>query len=168
MAEVRPTTFMKFRARDAFVFALHQFAGTWGIALLAYFLGSSLFELIELFGRTYSMRPLHWILTETPYFPVQIILGLYTGWRLGRSLKHRAMLWVWIVPGLLLCYAVAHLWLGSQPRSILSESPISHYFGWGCQPKYGCLDQLLITMPFYAGSAYSVGAWIALRLVSTE
>jgi hypothetical protein len=32
---------------------------------------------------------------------------------------------------------------------------------WGCQVKYRCEDQLLITMPFYASAAYSIGAWLA-------
>jgi hypothetical protein len=124
------------------------------------------FELPGLFGRSISMRPLHWILTETPFFPAQITLGLYSGWWLGRRFQHRSMVWVWVIPGLILCYAlVAGPNLSPQPTSVLMHSggTLSHYFGWGCQPKDRCLDQLVITMPFYAATAYSLGAWLALK-----
>jgi len=159
------------RLKSVLIFVMHQLLGTWGIALFAYFLGSSVLELFGLFGRPYSMRPLHWILTETPFFPVQIALGLYSGWLLGRRLKHRSMLWVWILPGLVLSYAlVAVPTLTPALTSVLDQSggPLSHYFGWGCQPKNRCLDQLLITMPFYAAVAYSLGAWLARKLPKTR
>ena len=157
----------KSRLKSVLIFVMHQLLGTWGIALFAYFLGSSVFELFGLFGRSYSMRPLHWILTETPFFPVQIALGLYFGWLLGRRLKHRSMVWVWIIPGLILCYAVVAVPnLSPEPTSVLVHSggSLSHYFGWGCQPKDRCLDQLLITMPSYAATAYSIGARLAFTL----
>jgi Na+/melibiose symporter-like transporter len=38
---------------------------------------------------------------------------------------------------------------------------ISHFFGWGCRLKNHCLDQLLITLPFYSSLAYSTGAFLA-------
>lgn len=154
----------KRRVNSVLVFAFHQMLGTWGIAFFAYYLGSSIFELLGVLGRTYSMRSLHWILTETPFFPVQVILGLYFGWLLGRRFKYRAMLWVWIIPALILCYAVVAVpTLTPQATSVLAQTggPLSHYFGWGCQPKDRCLDQLLITMPFYVAVAYSIGAWLA-------
>jgi hypothetical protein len=156
----------KLGAKSVIIFVIHQFVGTLGIAFFAYFLGSSIFELPSLFGRTYSMRSLHWILTENPFFPVQIALGLYFGWLLGRRYKHRSMLWIWIVPALILSYAVVAVpTLTPRPRSVLAQTgtPLSHYFGWGCQPKDRCLDQLLITMPFYVAAAYSIGAWLAFN-----
>lgn len=161
----------KLRAKRVLVFLIHQFVGTWGIAFFAYFLGSSIFELPSVFGRTYSMRSLHWILTETPYFPVQISLGLYFGWLLGRRFKHRSMLWVWVIPALILCYAVVAVpTLTPQATSVLVQTggPLSHYFGWGCQPKDRCLDQLLITMPFYVATAYSIGAWLAFTSAASH
>jgi hypothetical protein len=45
------------------------------------------------------------------------------------------------------------------PESIGQK--FSFYFGRGCQPKDGCIDQLLITMPLYAAIAYSGGALLA-------
>lgn len=150
--------------RSVLAFVGHQFLGTWGVAFFAYYLGSSIFELLNLLGGHYSMRGLHWILTETPFFPLQITLGFYFGWALCRRLLHRSMVWVWIIPAMILCYAlVAIPTLTPHTTSVLvrGSGRLSHYFGWGCQPKDGCLDQLLITMPFYVATAYSVGAWLA-------
>jgi len=151
----------------ASVFLMHQFLGTWGVAVFAYFAGSSIFDLAYMFGRNYSMRSLHWILTETPFFPAQVVLGLYSGWKLNGWLKHRSMLYVWILPALILFYClIAEPNLTSQNISVLArnENSLSHYFGWGCQPRDHCLDQLLVTMPFYAATAYSIGAWLSLSL----
>jgi len=44
------------------------------------------------------MRFVHWILTENPFYPVQIVAALYFGWLLGRRFQHRCMLWIWIFP----------------------------------------------------------------------
>jgi hypothetical protein len=151
-------------AKPLLLFVVHQFVGTWGIAIFAYYLGSSIFEILNLIGRPLSVRSLQWILTETPFFPVQITLGVYFGWVLARRFRHRSMLWVWILPALILCYAVIAVpTLSPQETSVLVQKSgrLSHYFGWGCQPKDRCLDQLLITMPFYVATAYSIGARLA-------
>ena len=46
------------------------------------------------------------------------------------------------------------------------ESRLSHYFGWGCQPTSPthCLDQTLVTLPFYVSVAYSLGALLAQKV----
>jgi hypothetical protein len=161
----------RFRFKSVLTFIVHQLVGTWGIAFFAYFSGSYLLELFGPFGRAHWMRSLHWILTETPFFPVQIALGLYSGWVLGRRLKHRSMMWVWVIPGLILCYAVVAMLNLSPPRTLVSlyrGGSLSHYFGWGCQPRDRCLDQLLITMPFYAATAYSIGARLAFTSATSH
>jgi hypothetical protein len=112
------------------------------------------------------MRPLFHILTETPYFPAQIALGFWSGWFLGKRFRHRSMTYVWVLPLLVLGYAmVAIPTLSPEFTSVLThqQSPFSHYFGWGCQPKNGCIDQLVTTMPFYAAASYSLGALLALK-----
>jgi FtsH-binding integral membrane protein len=148
--------------RLVLVFLAHQLVGTLGVAFFAYYLGSAVFELLGLFGRSYSMRPVHWILTETPFFPIQIVVGLYLGWLFSRHFKQRPMLWVWVLPFLVLLYALATFSDGSSSALDQTTGRLSHYFGWGCQPKDRCLDQLLVTMPFYAAVAYSAGARLAL------
>jgi hypothetical protein len=149
---------------------MHQFLGTWGIAIIAYFLGVSLLELLGNFGWHPPMRYLYWILTETPYYPVQIALGLYFGVLLGHRLHHRSMIWVWILPLFLLFLAVVTNftlipeWTSVLERYGAGHSRWSHYFGWGCHPSDHCLDQLEITMPFYVAVAYSVGGALAQRV----
>jgi hypothetical protein len=150
-------------------FVFHQFMGTLGTAFLAAFALESIYDLPKLFNADFSMRPVHWLLTENPYYPVQIILGFYLGWRLGRRFPTRGMSCVFVLPLLLLEYAVAtNLVLIPHSSSVLmspgvGRSRFSYYFGSGCQPRFHCLDQLLLTMPFYVSAAYSLGTVIASR-----
>lgn len=158
---------------------MHQLIAVCGIAIFAYFLGVSIFEetLPLIFHRNYSIRYLQWSLTETPYFPIQIGLGFYFGWMLSRRLHHQSMLWVWVIPFLNLCYALLFVptltpgLTSVMVRAGANQSVLSHYFGWGCQPKDHCLDQLFTTMPLYVSAAYSVGALfgrVRLRPASTR
>jgi hypothetical protein len=140
--------------------------GTWGIALFAAFALASLLDFVPQSSPWQpTMRFFHWILTENPFYPVQIFTGLYVGWRIGRRYQHKSMLLIWILPLVILFYALAVVpvleWTSilSMPRT-LSER-LSFYFGTGCRLRRRCLDQLLITMPFYVSVAYSLGALIA-------
>src|SRR5262249_10124539 len=104
-----------------------------------------------------------------PFYPVQIAIGLYLGWLIYRRFQHRSMLWVWILPLALLTYAfIAVPTLSPARSSILLrpntlQSRLSYYFGTGCKPRDRCLNQLVLTMPFYASIAYSLGAWLAQK-----
>ena len=156
------------RAKSVLVFVAHQIVGTWGIAFLAAFGLTSLLDWIpDSVGWKPSMRFVHWLLTENPFYPVQIAAGLYLGWLLGRRFQRKSMLWIWILPLVALCYALmVGLILIPEWTSVLARpktfgARLSHYFGWGCQPRAGCLDQLMLTMPFYASAAYSLGALLA-------
>jgi hypothetical protein len=97
---------------------------------------------------------------------MQIALGFWCGWSLGKRLHHRAMIYVWVVPLMTLTFAFFFI-RSNSPRfsSVLDHEPsrFAHYFGWGCQPKDRCVDQMVFTMPFYAASAYSLGAWLAFK-----
>jgi hypothetical protein len=155
------------RVKSLFVFVFHQLVGTWGIAFIAAF---GLFSLLDMVPDSAGWKPsihfAHRLLTENPFYPVQIVSGLYFGWLLGRRFNHTAMLWIWILPLAILIYAFATVPALSPWQSILArphavQSRLSYYFGWGCQPRARCLDQLLITMPFYASVAYSFGALLA-------
>ena len=158
------------RVKSLLVFALHQFIGTWGVAFLA---AAGVFEffnlLVTISPWETHVRSAYRLLTENPFYPVQIVTGLYFGWLLGRRLKHRCMLWIWVLPLAALCYALTvGLILIPEWTSVLARprtvgSRFSHYFGWGCQPRAHCLDQLLITMPFYASASYSLGALLARK-----
>jgi hypothetical protein len=151
-------------------FATDQFVATWGIGFSAPLLLSQFSNFMLLFGWKYLGLHRYLILSENPYFPVQITLGLILGWLMGSSLQRRSMLWVWVLPFLFLCYAIANLPTISPllPSMLLhagvTQSRLSHYFGPGCQLKDRCMDQLLVTMPFYASGAYSIGALLARKL----
>lgn len=152
------------RAKSILIFVLHQLVGTWGIAFIAAFGLSSLFDLVPNFGNWKpSMASVEWVLTGNPFYPVQILAGLCIGWLLSRRLHHRSMLWIWILPLSILVYVLvaepAFLpWTSMLARPGTIQSRLSYYFGWGCRPQERCLDQLAITMPFYASVAYSLGA----------
>jgi len=148
----------------ALTFVLHQFIGMYGIPYTAPLVFSLAFKLPLLFGHK---RTFYSIVSETPYFPVQIIFALILGWLLGRALRHRSMVWVWALPMAILCYSLVTARV-LIPTSVFArpgvfQSRFSHYFGWGCQPAARCLDQLLITMPFYSSLAYSMGATLARK-----
>jgi hypothetical protein len=158
------------RARIVLSFAVHQVIGTWGVGVTIGWLVAFCEDFLRLFGKTFPMRDAHWILTETGYFPLQIAFALFLGWLLGRDLRRRAMLWVWVIPFVILCYAVAAIptispWLTpSATQAGIGEPRLFHYFAAGCRAEYRCLDQIIFTMPFYASAAYSIGALLATRM----
>jgi hypothetical protein len=148
---------------------MHQFISAWGInwfaAICAALLGSFLGELFSLFGRPYSMHWLHWLLTETPYFPVdssRTVLRMEALPSLRPSLDALGLDPSGLGTDL---HCGCGSTLSPESRSVLTQTggPLSHYFGGGCQPKYRCLDQLLVTLSFYSAAAYSIGAGLALR-----
>jgi hypothetical protein len=164
------TILAKSRVKSVLIFLMHQLISTEGVVVFAAILGTTMFEILRQVGLPVQMRFVHWILTETPYFPVQIGLGFFWGWLLGRRFRHGSMVWVWILPGVLLTYVVAEVrTITPDLTSVLGQSanPFSHYFGWGCQPKNRCLDQILVTLPFYSAIAYSLGGWIGQRMATT-
>lgn len=154
-------------AKSALTFVIHQFIGMYGIPFTAPVVFSMGFKLLALSGHGYPDRAFYSTLSERPYFPVQITFALILGWLLGRALRHRSIVWAWVLPFLIVCYSVATATV-VIPTSVLArpggvQSRLSHYFGWGCQPADHCVDQLLITMPFYSSAAYSFGAALARK-----
>ena len=153
------------------IFVMHQLIGTFGAATIAAFLVNFSFKLLHpLDASLFTSHNASVLLTELPYFPAQIILAAWLGFWLALRVQHRVMLWVWVLPLLVLCYAVI---VGPiftpESTSVLmlsgsSPATFSHYFGSGCNPEKLCEDQLMITMPFYAASSYSVGALLGKKL----
>lgn len=134
------------------------------------FLVAFAFDFLRIFGKSYPMRDSYWITTENGYFPCQIAFALLLGWLLGRDFRRGVMLGIWVVPFLILCYAVAVV-----PSVVPSLTPVAfqagvgqsrlwHYFAPGCRPERRCLDQVVVTMPFYAAAAYSLGAFLATKI----
>lgn len=85
----------EFRIKPVLVFALHQLIATLGVGFPA---GTATFFVVDL------LRPLnshfftehngHVMLTQLPYFPIQILEGFWCGWILSRRFRQQAMLWV--------------------------------------------------------------------------
>lgn len=127
----------------SWAFPFHQLLSTVGVLALAGLL-------------TFIVSPLpraRWILTETPWFPVQIALAFFIGLVLPRFLRHWLMQWVWVLPFLVLCVSF-----------ILTPLPLpdrfEHYFGSGCRLELRCFVQLAVTLPFYAAASYSLAAFL--------
>src|SRR5208282_827134 len=106
--------------------------------------------------------------TRPPYFPAQILWGFFLGWSLSGFLRHRTMLWVWVVPSLVLGWLFIRF--PNCPANLFrnacldSPSVYSLLFGRNCTPGGSCLYQLYFTYPFLAAATYSVGAFLARRL----
>ncbi len=81
------------------------------------------------------------------------------------------MLWIWVIPLAVLCYAfldvpiLVSTWTSTLARPSTIQARLSYYFDWSCQPRAHCIDQLLIAMPFYASAAYSLGALLARKSI---
>ena len=81
-------------AVDALYFVGHVALSTLGVGFVAAVMTYSVVFSLHLFFPSLTTRTVHWILTETPYFPVQIVVGLLWGFQLGRRYQHRVMLWI--------------------------------------------------------------------------
>jgi hypothetical protein len=148
-------------AKATLLFVVHQLISTIGVIVSAGVLASVGFGLLRFFGRDLPAKYLYWTLTGTPYFPMQIAVGLVLGWFLGRRLRTSSMAYVWILPLVFLCYLF--IALPTTAASLARDARFSHFFGWGCRPENRCFDQLGATLPFYAATAYTIGAVIARK-----
>jgi hypothetical protein len=151
------------------VFLMHQVISTIGVIVVAAFLIFSSIPLIRVWQPAFGVRQVHWILTETPYFPVQTLYALLLGGVIGDWSKSRTMLWVWVLPFLFLCCAMVFRTPVSAVAGFSADqSLMAHFFGYGCAPQNRCFDQIVFTLPFYAASCYSLGALGALLARKTR
>ncbi len=106
--------------------------------------------------------------TRPPYFPAQSLWAFFLGWSLSGFLRHRTMLWVWVVPSVVLGYLYVQFpncpVLLSRNACLDSPSAYTNFFGQNCIPGRSCVYQLFITYPFLAATAYSLGALMARRM----
>lgn len=146
------------------LFAVHSAVGTIGVPVAASVLRYSLLIVLQQFNPSLSVRAGEWMqhmLMETPYFPVQIFLGLLLGFQLGRRYEHKVVLFIWIFPALTLILLVL---FAPFPPSIIGGvelTKLDHFFGWSCLPQNHCFEQVGVTLPLYSAASYSLGALIA-------
>jgi len=136
---------------------------TLGVGVVAAVLTYSVVLSLHPFFSSLGTRTVHWILTETPYFPVQIVVGLLWGFQLGRRYQHRVMLWTWVVPALAIISLILFVPLPSVVVSGVELTKAEHFFGRGCLPQNHCFEWAL-TVLLYAAPAYSTGAFAARML----
>lgn len=175
------------RSRLSGSFFAHQALASWGVIVAAPWILIFLGEIGQRLGLRGPIPRVQWLLYGTPYFPAHILIAFPLGWLLGGSLRHRSMLWVWILPLIVLCaaivgypqtvtvsYRVLVMLIGpyplqdfvrSEPAGAGLTAALWHFFGWGhgFQP----CGQLLVTVPFYTSAAYSLGAMLAWRIPHT-
>lgn len=154
----------KIRTKSVFIFIIHQLLATLGVMISANLVAFFLFAALKpLNASLFADHNVHQLLTALPYFPVQIGLALWYGWSLERRFQHRSMLWVWIIPLVILFFAFVDL---PTVSSLSVPLRLSHFFGWGCRPENRCVDQVVITMPFYSSAAYSTAAFLSRRMMN--
>lgn len=159
----------KSKLKLGLMFVMYQVIGIWVTLKVAPNLTASALNFLHLFGRQHVRADYYWILGGTPFFPVQVGVGLVFGWILGRHLRDKSMRWVWVLPFAVLCYAFVTIpTLNPEPLALqagVGQSRWAHYFGWGCQSvPNNCIDQEVFTAPFYAGTAFSIAAFAAEEL----
>lgn len=151
------------RPMDVLHFLGHLALSTLGVVgVAAPVLTYSVVLSLHPFFPSLGMRTVHWILTETPFFPVQIVVGLLWGFQLGRRYQHRVMVWTWVVPALAIISLILFVPLRSVVVSGVELTKTEHFFGRGCLPQNHCSDWPL-TVLLYA-AAYSIGAFAARML----
>lgn len=156
---VRPSTHKI--ALNGLRFLVHLTISTFGVPVAASILRYSIVIPLHELTPAVSLHTGHWILLQTPYFPVQIGLGLLWGFLLGRRYRHRVMLWTWVVPAISLALVILFVPFTPVEVSGIELAKFDLFFGWGCLPQNFCLEQVAFTMPFYAACAYSLGAFLA-------
>jgi hypothetical protein len=107
---------------------------------------------------------------RNPFFPTYIAVAVVLGWLLAARLRDRSMLWVWVIPAIGMGYALIAI-PTFIPRIVLpqfqagiGQSRFFHYFGWGCGSGNYCLDQSSLTRPLYTSTAYSVAAYLSMKV----
>jgi len=143
---------------------LHLIVSTVGVILLAALSAFTLTSVLHPIFPTIGSRTASWILTETPYFPVQIVTGLLLGFQLGRRYDHAVMLWTWVVPASLISLLILFAPLSPVVVSGVAITPIQHFLGSACLPQNHCFEQVGFTLLLYAAGAYSVGALLVRRI----
>lgn len=164
-------------------FLIHQSLGAWGAVYAAPAAVVLLSELGSHVGINTTLSQGQWILYGTPFFLTQVALALFLGWTLSGTLRHRSMLWVWMLPLLALFLALFgvpllpvpssasilfppmdHLTI-AQTASLGFASRLSHFFGWGAGTRP--FNQVAVTLPLYSAAAYSLGACLARNVLRT-
>jgi hypothetical protein len=132
---------------------VHLCVGTYGCMVSAAILVYTLFPLARTLYPDLQFRTFNRVLS-LPYFPLQILMGLITGYLGQLKLRSKAARWIWLVPLAVLVIQFFSLDVSVFESSLLVR--VDHFFGSACRPP-ACFDQIRYTAPFYTAVAYSIG-----------
>jgi hypothetical protein len=165
---IGPSTGNESVAKRLLLLGMHQVLATLGVLLWAGLLTAIASEIPAIWGHVFHQSDTYRTLSASPFYPVQIIVGLLWGRLVWKQYQHRAMLWIWVFP--LVSLVIAMLQDSTRmstiyPGAIVPNYGImlSTYFGNGCRLDNDCFKQTAFTLPFYAAVSYAVGAWLASR-----
>jgi hypothetical protein len=145
------------------LFALHQVVSTLGVGVSVPFLAFSAVPAVQyLMHWQITTRQVHAALTETPGFPLQVIFGFVLGAQISYRFRQTYGQWVWILPTVLLAGALVWLPVSALDNALVAKA--EYFFGHGCQPRFHCFYQIVITLPAMAAASYSLGTFVGLRI----
>jgi len=132
---------------------LHQFFCPYALLFIT---GIITFSVIWMFHGT--AKTASYILTGTPYFPIQIAVGAIAGFLVARYFDWPLTRWTWVVPlGILL----TSMLFVPPPHGV---SLFGYWFGWsGASGRVFPPLQPGITMPFYLSVTYSLFSLLGER-----
>ncbi|MFZ1940560.1 MAG: hypothetical protein WBA18_01225 [Terracidiphilus sp.] len=132
---------------------LHQLLCPYALIIV---IAGTTFLVVGLFHGT--TKTASYILTGTPYFPIQIAVGAITGFLVGGHSDWPLTRWVWILPaGILL----ASMFIVPPPHGV---SLFGYWFGWSGASGHAFPPlQPGITMPFYLSATYSLFSLLGRR-----
>ena len=132
---------------------LHQLFCPYGIGIIV---AAATFTVIGAFHG--QAKTASYVLTGTPFFPVQIAAGLILGYCIGRFFHWPLTGWTWVVPASSLVCSMIFV----PPAH--GTSVWGYWFGWsGASGRAFPPLQPGLTMPLYLSEAYSLAALIGLR-----
>ena len=143
--------------KSVLLFAFHQLLAPYLFVVATAFIVVDGSAALHPWFPSITIRRAHWLLTETPFFPVQILVGLANGFWMRRFSRLPFGEWIWILPSLLLIAGI--LFLPIPP----GQNRLGHLFGWSGLPPNRTPDghpqlyEIVLTMPFYLSVAYSSG-----------
>src|SRR6476620_1252918 len=130
---------MSKRAVSVLAFAVHQLFCPYVLLALSAFLTFTAMPLVHVWYKAASVRTAHWILTETPYYPVQITVALIAGFAIGEIRRIRFTRWMWVFPLMLLLGGLIFVPLQD------GQTRLDHFFGWGGLPQFHQGDETVFT-----------------------
>src|SRR6266542_3954671 len=113
-------------------YLLHVTMATVGTMMLAALAIKLLFVFWNFVDPSITKQRVYSVLFR-PYFPVQIVCGLFAGYLNGRRFQVRSATWVWVLPAVHLFLALA-TWRSTSILGDHARAVLEHFFLEKCQP----------------------------------